>query len=58
MIYWINNFKICSSNTSNSDTPGYIKPEEAEQIVSTTPEGGEPEELSDTGKIVYIKNHL
>ncbi|XP_017475515.1 PREDICTED: inorganic pyrophosphatase isoform X3 [Rhagoletis zephyria] len=40
--------EISITNTTNADTPGFIKNEEAEQILASAADGGEPEELSDT----------
>ncbi|XP_053962331.1 inorganic pyrophosphatase [Anastrepha ludens] len=40
--------EISITNTTSADTPGFIKPEEAEQIFTSAPDGGDSEELSDT----------
>lgn len=45
-----------SLNTTVTDSPFLTSQEEAETIISSAPEGGEVEEVTDIGKIFYLPN--
>jgi len=47
-----------STNITNRNSEHVIPKEEAEKLLSEAPEGGQVEEVSDTGKVYYVRSSL
>ncbi|KAH8346331.1 hypothetical protein KR084_005454 [Drosophila pseudotakahashii] len=49
---------ISTTNITNRNSEHVIPKEEAEKLLSDAPEGGQVEEVSDTGKVHYVRSSL